>query len=258
MEYLDITKSLKIKLKKSIGTVLIVVEGAVDEFDLFDMIFRKILHYNLITKSRNKKEFREYNEYVMNDNKNSRVIIINTSNSNIGSIKDDDNYRNELYKILYEKYSIDSKNIPIYFIWDRDNGSNTDKRLIKNLLSKLNDPYENDNYENGLLLLSYPCIESYLVTCLEKNKMYETKHLKDYIAEKSYKVADLNRYKVRDGAIDLIKKLNFLGYKDFTVDDIKNINKDVFEKEEELYKKNNQYLILSFVSYILLDLGIIS
>ena len=38
----DTSKSLKINIKKRIGTVVIVVEGATYEFELFDWIFRKI------------------------------------------------------------------------------------------------------------------------------------------------------------------------------------------------------------------------
>ena len=39
MDCLDTTKSLKINLKRSIGTVLIIVEGVADEFELLKQIF---------------------------------------------------------------------------------------------------------------------------------------------------------------------------------------------------------------------------
>ena len=55
MECLDTTKSLKINLKRNIGTVLIIVEGASDEFDLLKHIFKNVFHYNYIQKSRNQK-----------------------------------------------------------------------------------------------------------------------------------------------------------------------------------------------------------
>ena len=116
MECQDTIRSLKINLKKRIPTIILVVEGAEYEFDLLKQIFRNVLHYKLITKSRNQAEFKEYNEFVMKGNENTKIIVINTKNSNIGSIEDDDNYRNELYKLLYEKYEIDIKNIRIYFL----------------------------------------------------------------------------------------------------------------------------------------------
>ena len=58
MECHTTTKSLKINLKRNIGTVLIIVEGARDEFALFKQIFRKILHYNYIERSRNQQNFK--------------------------------------------------------------------------------------------------------------------------------------------------------------------------------------------------------
>ena len=57
MDCLDTIKSLKINLKRNIGTVLIIVEGASDEFGLLKHIFRNVLHYNYIEKSRNQKKF---------------------------------------------------------------------------------------------------------------------------------------------------------------------------------------------------------
>lgn len=53
MDCLDTIKSLKINLKRNIGTILIIVEGASDEFELLKQIFRNVLHYNYIEKSRN-------------------------------------------------------------------------------------------------------------------------------------------------------------------------------------------------------------
>lgn len=93
MECLDTTKSLKINMKKNVGPVIIVVEGASYEFKLFNAIFQKVLKYRLVTKSRNQIDYKEYNEYVMKGNENSKFIIINTRNSNIGTIEDDDEYR---------------------------------------------------------------------------------------------------------------------------------------------------------------------
>ena len=81
MDCLDTIKSLKINLKRNIGTILIIVEGASDEFELLKQIFRNVLHYNYIEKSRNQCNFRNYDEFVMSGNENSRVIVINAKNS---------------------------------------------------------------------------------------------------------------------------------------------------------------------------------
>lgn len=58
MECLTTTKFLKINPTKNVGTVVIVVEGAVDEFELFKHIFVDILHYNYIEKRRTKTKFK--------------------------------------------------------------------------------------------------------------------------------------------------------------------------------------------------------
>ncbi len=256
MEFQDTIKSLKINIKKKINTIVLVVEGASYEFSLFNQIFRKLLHYKLVTKSRNQNEFKEYNEFVIKDNNNQRVIIINTKNSNIGSIIDDDKYRNELYKMLYEKYSLDIKNIPVYYICDRDNKSNK-VNIVRKLLKKLNNSYCNDEFENGLLL-SYPCTEAYTISCFEKDKKIVNENIKNYVKSNNYNINLIDKYKIQRATLEMIKQLKNLGIDNFNIDDIKNINIDVFEKEEKIYKENNNYTLLSFISYILLDQGIIT
>ena len=256
MECQDIIKSLKINIKKKINTIVLIVEGSNYEFSLFNQIFRKLLHYKLVTKSRNQNEFKEYNEFVMRDNINQRVIVINTKNSNIGSISDDDEYRNELYKMLYEKYSLDIKNIPVYYICDRDNKSNK-VNIVRKLLKKLNNSYCNDEFENGLLL-SYPCTEAYTISCFEKDKKIVNENIKNYVKSNNYNINLIDKYKIQRATLEMIKQLKNLGIDNFNIDDIKNINIDVFEKEEKIYKENNNYTLLSFISYILLDQGIIT
>ena len=54
MDYQDTIKSLKINIKRNIGTVILVVEGEEYEFKLLKKIFRDILHYRLLTKKEDK------------------------------------------------------------------------------------------------------------------------------------------------------------------------------------------------------------
>ena len=263
MECQDTIRSLKINFKKNINTIVLVVEGAKYEFDLFKQIFRNVLHYKFITKSRNQAEFKEYSEFVMRDNEQSKIIIINTSNSNIGSISDGDNYRNELYKILYEKYGVDIKNVPVYYIWDRDQESNPSE-ITKDLLGKLTNPYENDNYENGLLLLSYPCCEAYTVTNFEKNKRHLEDDAKEYVKNNFYELRKINRYTIQMAVLEMMKSLDRIKvkYDDaesyFNIDDMKNINLSTFNAEEKIFERNGYYELLSFISVIFIDLGIIT
>ena len=257
MECQDTIKHLKINFKKRISTVVLVVEGADYEFELFKRIFRNILHYSLITKSRNQNEFKEYNEFVMKGNENSKIIITNTKNSNIGSIEDDETYRNELYKLLYQKYKLDIKNIPLYYIWDRDRCSNQYNK-VKTLLLKLTNAYENKNYENGLLLLNYPCCETYTISNLEKNKFYINDNIKEYLKNNNYKLSLIDRYKIQKAVIEMLKSLDKLNIKNFNIDNFSKINIKAFEAEEIFFNKNKTYILLSFISTIFIDLGIIT
>lgn len=259
MECLDTTKSLKINLKRNIGTVLIIVEGSFDEFKLFKQIFNSILHYEYIEKSRNQKHFRKYDEFVMKNNKNSRVIVINTKNSNLSSIKKDRDYLNEVYMHLYADYDIDIKNINVYFVWDRDNESNP-KDVTEELISKLGCSYGNkDGDMNGLLLLSYPSLESYIISSFNDRVSYlKDVKLKQYVKEENYKIVDIDKNKLLKATVFMHKVLIGLGIQNYDLDDFSNTSLKIFDKQENIFNDNGYYCLLSLISLILLDLNIIT
>ena len=66
--------------------------------------------------------------------------------------------------MLRYKYKFPVDQSAIYYLFDRDPKSNTDTELIKNYIQSLANPYENKNYKAGQLILSYPSIESYIVS----------------------------------------------------------------------------------------------
>ena len=168
------------------------------------------------------------------------------------------NIAGELYKMAYKRYGIDLKNCPLYFVWDRDHDSNNEK-IVKKLLNELQNPYENPNYESGILLLSYPCVESYTISCFEKGKEFVRKDIKEYVnKDKQYKLVNLNKHKLLHSTIDMINKIGKLGIKNFDIDNFGKINRQIFDKEEEILKSKKEYYLLSLISYILLDLGIIT
>ncbi|WP_303797281.1 hypothetical protein [Ruminococcus flavefaciens] len=75
-------------------------------------------------------------------------------------------FLDNLFKELIEKYDFDIDNAAIFYIYDRDDRSNTDNAFIENLLSKLGNSRDNPDYgRQGLLLLSYPSIESFTLSC---------------------------------------------------------------------------------------------
>lgn len=259
MDCLDTIKSLKINLKRNIGTVLIIVEGASDEFELLKQIFRKILHYNYIEKSRNQQNFKNYDEFVMKGNENSRVIVINSKNSNLSSIKKDKDYLNEIYIKLYMEYGIDIKNINVYFIWDRDDKSNS-KGVVKELIEKLESSIENKNWDmNGLLLLSYPCLESYVISNFDdKTKFLKENDLKKYVKNHDYKISKINRYTLLKATAMMHKVFLELGIDKYNLDDFSKTSMKIFKEQEKVLSNQKYYYLLSLISLILLDLNIIT
>ena len=52
--------------------------------EFLNTFFQNILGYRYVQRSRKPKRFKVYDEFIMRGNENSRVIVINASNSNIG------------------------------------------------------------------------------------------------------------------------------------------------------------------------------
>ncbi len=259
MECLDTTSSLKINYKRNIGTVVVAVEGSKDEFKILKQIFRNVLHYRYIEKSRNKKNFKDYDEFVMKGNENSKVIVINLKNSNIKDIQDDSEYKDELFKLLYIKYDIDIKNIPLYIIWDRDKKSNS-KTITKELIKTLGNAYENKNANmNGLLLLSYPSIESFIIENFDQRiKTIGNNNIKEYVSDYLYYIDDISNHTLLKSVVKFHKNLREFGIIGYDTSDCSELGLKIFEEEEQIYNKKGYYQLLSFVVVILIDLNIIT
>ena len=115
---------------KSIGEVIIVVEGESEEFKLLKHIFVDIFDYNYIPIKRN----RGITDILRSKtNKNSSVIIVNTSSSSMQSIFTDKDFEDKLYEIIMTDFKKSLKNIPIYILWDRDKESNTSMMAKKGI-----------------------------------------------------------------------------------------------------------------------------
>ena len=154
---------------------MVVVEGEEDEFKLLKHIFVNILVYNYISMKRNKTLQHEF----INEQNNNTVIVANTKSSSIKSIVDDDEYKDKLFKLLKMEYNKNLKNTSIYIIWDRDKAKD-ENGIIKyyiDAIEKFYSPLDNDIDMNGVLLLSYPCHESYNLSNFKKRfwkKNYKT------------------------------------------------------------------------------------
>lgn len=242
---------------KRIGKVLFIVEGGKHEFSLIKRIFSDILGYKRIEKRRDKATY-----YESQTDSHSVVAVINTKTSNIASINEKE-YLDAIYADLIEKYSFDVTNAAVYYIFDRDSESNRDAEFIAELIKTLKNPRENeDNMMGGILVLNYPSIEAYEISnfidssyniCLGLGtdaKKYINKNAKSIsmnkISENSiiHACSELKKYMMEKGM-------------EYDLDNFSATNLNIFNEEEKHFKNQKTYFLLSTMSYILMDLGIL-
>ena len=256
MEYQNM--NIQLNKDKSIGKVLYIVEGGRTEPYILHRIFTKIFDYQVETILRDKG----YHKYNSQENKTSQVFVINAEESNIKNISKDNEYLNNLFVELIENYDFDVNNAAIYYIFDRDNHSNTDKEFIEEMLNVLTNARDNEGYERqGLLLLSYPSIESFTLSNFDKDifeEKFETgQSLKQYLHEKR-----INHQRISDETLvqatkEMVHAFTKIGVEDFDIDSFGESNREIYEYEEKGYVLDKMYRTLSLVCISLIDLGLV-
>ncbi|MCK4258019.1 MAG: hypothetical protein KAX49_03525 [Halanaerobiales bacterium] len=247
---------MKINKEKSIGRVLFIVEGGKTEFSLLRRIFCNVLGYEYIEKRRNKANFFR--------NKNistSKVAVINTEESNISDILDKNNYLDDVFATLISEYSFPVDKAAIYYLFDRDPNSNIDSQLIRKLILDLKNPYDNDELRGGMLLLSYPSIESYNISSFVNDAhVFEIRlgsDAKAFIASNNHiQVNKINDNTIEKAAEELIKYMNAEGISN-DIDDFSQANLKIFNEQENNFSNNSKYRVLSLLSVAFMQLGII-
>ena len=252
---------IKLNKEKNIGKVLFVVEGPKTEKYLLWKIFAQVFDYQVEAITRDNP----YQIYNKKDNPYSKVFVINAEESNIKYIKKDNQFLNNLFKTLIEDYNFDIDNSAIYYLFDRDPESNTNADFIRELLGVMTNPRENDHfYRQGILLLSFPSIESFTLSCFCENSFFVKHHLgselKGYLDQKK-----INHSRIDDDAIALSVKNLFEAIQQIThkpsfdVDHFKETNIQVFDYEEKAFTLNSEslYNCLSLLAVSLIDLGLI-
>lgn len=249
---------MRINKDKSIGRVLFIVEGGKTEFTLLRRIFCNVLGYEYIEKRRDKANF-----FRSRNISTSKIAVINTEASNISDICDENCYLDSVFETLISEYDFPVDKAAIYYIFDRDPKSNVDVPLIKKLISQLKNAYENeDGLRGGLLLLSYPCIESYVVAnFIDDTHLIEFaigEEAKAFVAGKNTEIQynKITEDTVKKAASEMMKYIEAEQIT-FDIDDMGHTNSEVFEKQETRYSKNSTYKLVSLLSVALIDLGII-
>ena len=243
---------------KNIGKVLFIVEGSRTEPYIMTKLFTSILDYQLETKLR-EKGYKQYNSKV---NPDSKIFVINAQQSNIRFIEKDDGYLNNLFKELIEEYDFDIDNAAIFYIYDRDDRSNTDNAFIENLLSKLGNSRDNPDYgRQGLLLLSYPSIESFTLSCYHDNAInmeFDTgQKLKTFLGEHNINNQRLDEDALKHATVEMLTALGLINDCTYDLDDFSECNLDVYHYEESHREKSGLYQCMSLLIVALMDLGLI-
>lgn len=248
---------IKINEKKSIGDVVFILEGKDTEFRLFTNIFEKIFSITTIKCRSQKTDLREY---ILPDNRESVIYLLNSKTSSINSV-DDNEYIELLFRKINDYFKIDISNSAIYYIWDRDNQSNKYEN-VKKMIGKYYNSRDNGYELQGLLLLSYPSIESFMISCFEADyPEYEISNLKTFLTDNKYHFNKLDKDKLLNATNLFLKRYRNIIRKDFSVIDVdlnmKENNVKIFEYEEEYYLNKKFYYYFSTILISLFDLGIL-
>ncbi len=252
--------NMKIRLHKdkSIGKVLFIVEGTKTEPYILKKLFTQVFDYQIDTKLRGKKD-KQYNS---KKDPYSKVYVINTQDSNIKSIRKDDGFLDNLFRELIEEYDFDIDNAAIFYVVDRDAQSNTDTEFLMELLTKLVNSRDNpDDERQGLLLLSYPSIESFTLSCFQDNaKELEFKtgqELKTFLGLKGINHQKIDGTALLHATAEMFRALEMINDLNYNLDNFSECNIDVLRFEERNKIDCGLYRCMSLFAICLLDLGLI-
>lgn len=229
------------------------VEGDKDEVELLKNLFSKVFDYSIVNYD---KRTNQIIELKSKNNKYSRVFVIPAEYSSIKKFDIDDDYFDNIFRKL-SKYELDSENSAIYILFDRDRDSNRPKAINDKMKLYVNSR-DNGINKNGLLLMSYPCIQSFYYNCNKDNKdVLSSKELKEDFECIKYQVKLDN---LKEGLNYFFKKIKDILKEDFSLsflDNFKDCNIKIFNYEEKEYEKYNRYILLSMLFVSFVDLGIV-
>lgn len=258
MDCQNTAKNLKINKNKTLGRIIVVVEGEDEEFKLLKHIFESILGYSYVEFNRRSKTMKKC--FINKNNPSSVIIIANTNGSSLNSIIDDTEYQDKLYRLLRDDYQESLKNVPIYLIWDRDRFTNTPD-IVNLILDKYSNSRDNGFNMNGMLLLSYPCVESYELANFHKlefkNSYSTSEECKKEKNKSKFRIKNINEKTLMLAVGNMHRVLLDFGIKNYNTDNFKHTNKKIFKKQEEYYKNYELIRSLSLISIMLIDMGII-
>lgn len=272
-------KKYKIDRSKNIGNVIFVVEGGRPEtggteLRLLKKIFADILGYEVQELRRGCDEFIGHGV-----NPQYRVFALNLPKNQLTQMTDD--ALDTLYARISGEFGIKPEDCPIFYLYDRDYLSYKPNELRGKYVKRYTDPYSNENGDIGQLLLSYPAIESYLMSCLQddtyKQLFFLGKELKPELdrivfPDGSAENVDLHQ-KIVDrvftddmceaenrlihSVTEMDKGLQAVGLGDYDLDNLAPTLLNIYDKQQEKYALDKAFSLISLVVMAFLELGVI-
>lgn len=255
---IEMIELIRINRDKNIGKVLLIVEGLHTEIYLLHKIFTRIFNFQFEKLDRMSK----YGKYNEQEGIQSSVFVINTKESAISFIDETDEFLDSMFEKLIEDYQFPVDRAAIFYIFDRDVKSNTDPLFIRGLLRSLSSSREDNGFNRqGLLLLSYPSIESFVATNFIENSIelsFETgDELKYYLHDQKINQSKISEESIKRAVIEMEDALKKLGVTEYDLDHFSDTNLFIFNLQEEEYIVNGRFRLLSLLCILLLDLGLI-
>lgn len=246
---------MKLNPTKRIGKVLYLVEGDVDEIKILGHVFSKVLNYTVITYD---KRDDTVTCLVKPDDKYSKVFIVPMKYSAISKIESSNDYLEYIYARL-KSFGLEKDECAKYLIFDRDNSSNTHE-TIENLFKVFKNSLDNDLEINGLLLISYPCVQSFLCECFnDQTRLSSSALMKQYTNK--YDIKDISEDNLLIGMETMMKTLlSIILQPSFNINDLDNmetINTKVLNYQDDHLINRHVYITLSMLFISFIDLGII-
>ncbi len=273
-------KKYRIDKTKNIGNVIFVVEGGRPEtggteLRLLKKIFSDILGYTVQELRRGSDEFICHGEYSQ-----FHVFALNLPKNQLTQLNEDS--IDLLFQRLRNEFRIKPEDCPIFFLYDRDVLSYKPNELRAKYVKKYTDPYSTDAGDQGQLLLSYPAIESFLLSCLKENTVAtscklgnEAKALltKEICPNGSSDFTDIHQKTVdlvfsedssvaENRLIHSINEMNaglvHIGSPSYDPDNLAPLLLNVYDYQQNKYKNEDTFSLISLVGMALLELGIIT
>ncbi len=272
-------KKYIIDKSKNIGNVIFVVEGGRSEtggleLRLLKKIFVDILGYEVQELRRGSDEFICHGKI-----SSFHVFALNLPKNQLTQLNEDS--LDLLFQRLRDEFYLKPEDCPIFFLYDRDVLSYGRNEIRSPYVKKYTDPYGTSEGEQGQLLLSYPAIESYLLSCLKDDTVDLScklgKDAKILLSQEIYPDEAKDKTDIHQKMMEFIfpnntfmaeerlihsvnemnKGLNKMGLFTYDLDNLSSTLLDVYDYEQKNYKDNDSFLLFSFVGMALLELGVI-